>query len=66
MKHCRRFSAVLLAAAAWSASAGDAHIIVGVDQACPAGTVSRGPSYRWEHGRFVREGWVCEDRQTRN
>jgi len=66
MKHCRTLVAAILVGVAFSASAGDAHITVPVDQACPAGTTSAGASYRWDHGRFVREGWVCEDRQTRN
>ena len=66
MKHCTRLIAVILAGMACSASADNTQVIVSVDQACPAGTTSRGASYRWEHGRFVREGWVCDDRQTRN
>jgi len=66
MKHCRTLVAAILVGVAFSASAGNAHITVGVDQACPAGTTPRGAAYRWDHGRFVREGSVCEDRQTRN
>lgn len=27
---------------------------------CPAGTAAYVPSYEWEDGRFVRNGWVCE------
>jgi hypothetical protein len=28
--------------------------------ACPAGTYASTPSYEWQDGRFVRNGWVCE------
>ena len=66
MKHCCTLVAAILAGLAFSASAHNADISVGVDQACPAGTTPKGASYRWDHGRFVREGSVCEDRQTRN
>ena len=66
MKHCRTLLAVILAGVAFSASAREHHVIVRVEQACPSGLVSKGPSYRFENGRFVREGWVCEDLQGRN
>ena len=66
MKHCLTLVAVILAGVAFSASARDADFIVGVDQHCPAGTVSNGPAYHFEDGRFVRDGWVCTDRQGRN
>jgi hypothetical protein len=66
MKHCRTLVAVILAGVAFSASAREADFIVGLTQACPAGTVSKGPSYRFEDGRFVREGWVCAEFQQGN
>ena len=66
MKHWHTLVALILAVVAFSASARDADFVIGVDQACPAGTVSNGPAYHWEHGRFVRDGWVCTDRQGRN
>ena len=55
--------AAALAAVAFSSSASEIDVIVGLDQACPAGTVSNGPAYRWANGRFVREGWSCTDIQ---
>jgi hypothetical protein len=64
MKHA--LVAAILAGVAISASARDADFTIGVDQACPAGTVSQGPAYHFEHGRLVRDGWVCTDRQGRN
>lgn len=27
---------------------------------CPAGTYASVPSYEWQDGRFVRNGWLCE------
>jgi hypothetical protein len=66
MKHYRTFVVAILAGIAFSASARNADITVGMDQACPAGTTSKGASYQWDHGRLVRKGSVCEDRQTRN
>ena len=64
MKHT--LVAAMLAAVAFSASARDADFVVGEDQACPGGTISSGPAYHWEDGRFVRDGWVCTNRQDRN
>ena len=66
MKHSRTLVALMLAVVAFSASARDADVIVGVDQACPGGTLSTGPAYHFEDGRFVRDGWVCTNRQDRN
>ncbi|HWM42648.1 MAG TPA: hypothetical protein VNP36_09450 [Burkholderiales bacterium] len=66
MKHWQTLVALILAVVAFSASARDADFIVGLDQFCPAGTLSKGPSYRFEQGRFVREGWVCASFQQGN
>lgn len=52
--------AAILACTALSASAGEPDVVVGLEQACPAGFVSRSLSYRWDDGRFVRDGRVCE------
>jgi hypothetical protein len=62
----RTLVAVILAGVAFSASARNADFTVGLNQACPAGTVSKGPAYRFDDGRFVREGWVCADFQQGN
>lgn len=34
---------------------------------CPAGFYASVPSYEWQNGHFVRNGWVCDslDRQDR-
>jgi hypothetical protein len=66
MKHWRTLVALMLAVVAFSASAREPDFTVGLDQACPAGTLSKGPAYRFEDGRFVREGWVCADFQQGN
>jgi hypothetical protein len=29
-------------------------------QDCPPGTTSVHPNYKWQDGRFLRDGWVCE------
>ena len=49
-----------------SASASEPDVVVGLEQACPAGTVSKSLSYRWENGRFVRDGRVCESLYGKN
>jgi hypothetical protein len=68
MKYRRTLVAAILALAASSASAsaGAPDVVVGLDQSCPAGTTSRGLSYTWEGGRFVRDGRVCEDLHGKN
>lgn len=66
MKYRRTLVVAILAIAASSASAGTPDIVVGLDQSCPAGTTSRGLSYTWEGGRFVRDGRVCEDLYGKN
>jgi hypothetical protein len=60
MKYSRTFAALILAGAAFSSSAQDTPVVVGPDQACPAGTATHVPSYTWQDGRFVRDGWLCE------
>lgn len=66
MKYFRTLVAVAFAVVAYSASASVPDLVVGLDQACPAGTTTKGPAYRWNGGkvgnggRFVREGWACE------
>jgi hypothetical protein len=65
MKYRRTLVAAILAGVAFSASAREPDLIVGLDEACPASTVPN-PSYRWENGRFVRDGWVCTDVHARN
>jgi len=68
MKYSRTLVAVILACTAFSASAsaGEPDVVVGLEQACPAGTISKGISYRWEDRRFVRDGRVCESLYGRN
>lgn len=60
MNYCRTLVAAILACTAFSASAGERDVVVGLEQACPAGMTSKGLSYRWQDGRFVRDGRVCE------
>ena len=60
MKYCRTLVAVLLTGAAFSAWAQDADVIVESNEACPAGTAPSVPSYAWEDGRLVRDGYLCE------
>ena len=60
MKYFRALVAAGLAGVAFSAPAQDADVIVESDQACPAGTAPSVPSYSWDDGRFVRDGYLCE------
>lgn len=62
MNYCRTLVAAILACTAFSASASasEPDVVVGLEQACPAGMTSKGLSYRWQDGRFVRDGRVCE------
>jgi hypothetical protein len=60
MKYRHALIATLLAATAFSASAQDADVVVGPQEACPAGTAESVPSYRLEDGRLVRDGTLCE------
>jgi hypothetical protein len=56
LKYHRTLAAAILAGIAFSASA-DVH--VDSTEACPAGTFQN-PSYHWENGHFVRDGWACQ------
>lgn len=60
MKLTRTLIATILMGIAFSASAQDADVYVDSAEACPAGTFASLPSYEWEDGRFVRDGWFCE------
>jgi hypothetical protein len=68
MNYCRTFVAAVLACTAFSASASarEPDVVVGLEQACPTGTISSGLSYRWDDGRFVRDGRVCESLYGKN
>ena len=66
MKYFRALVAASLAGVAFSASAQDADVIVESGQACPAGTARSVPSYSWEDGRFVQDGYLCESLYTGN
>jgi hypothetical protein len=68
MNYHRTLVAAILAVTAFSAwaSASAPDVVVGLDQSCPAGTISRGLSYQWENGRFVRDGRVCEHLHGKN
>ena len=60
----RKIAAVLLSSFALSAWAFDsARDTVADPQACPAGT-DASAHYKWQDGRFVRDGWVCQVRST--
>ena len=53
-------AALLLSSFALSASAYELRQnTVSDPQACPAGTEASA-HYKWQNGRFVRDGWVCE------
>jgi hypothetical protein len=65
MKYCLALVAVILAGTA-SASALERDIVIELDQECPRGYVSRSISYRFEKGRFVRDGRVCESLYGKN
>jgi len=56
--------AVLLAAIGHGALArGFPEAVVMEAANCPADTAATGgPSYVWSDGRFVFEGWICEDK----
>jgi hypothetical protein len=60
MNYRHLVAGTILATAAFSASALDRNVTVELDEACPAGTAQGVPTYSWEGGRFVRDGWVCE------
>jgi hypothetical protein len=64
LKYRRALVAAVLAGIAVSASAAslppEADVFAGSGQACPAGTFESSPSYHWQNGHFVRDGWVCE------
>jgi hypothetical protein len=68
MNTCRTLVAAILACTAFSvsASAGEPDIVVGLEEACPRGTISKSLSYRWEDRRFVRDGRVCESLYGKN
>jgi hypothetical protein len=68
MNYSRTLVAAILASTAVSvsASASDPDVVVGPEQACPAGTISKGISYRLEDRRFVRDGRVCESLYGKN
>jgi len=60
----KRIIAALFLAAIASASfaqavgnSGEPH--VASPQDCPAGTTTS-PYYKWQDGRFVRDGWICQ------
>ena len=58
--------AAILASTAFSASASEPDIVVGLEEACPRGFISKSLSYRWDDGRFVRDGRVCESLLGKN
>ena len=68
MNYSRILVALILAgiATSASASAGEPDIVVGLEQECPRGTISKSVSYAWENGRFVRDGRVCESLHGKN
>ena len=60
LKYSRTLVAALLAGIALSASASDPDVYADSAEACPAGYSESVPSFRWEDGRFVRDGVLCE------
>ena len=56
----RKIAAALLSGLALSASANDfGRDFDAKPQDCPAGS-DASAYYKWQDGRFVRDGWVCE------
>jgi hypothetical protein len=53
-------AAAALAGFAFAASAAQDQTHAASADACPPGTYSTVPSYKWQGGHFVPEGWVCE------
>jgi hypothetical protein len=66
MKYCLTLVAAILASTAFSASASEHDIVVGLGESCPRGYISKSLSYRWDDGRFVRDGRVCESLHGKN
>jgi hypothetical protein len=66
MKYCLTLVAAILATTAFSASASEHDIVVGLEESCPRGFISKSLSYRWNDGRFVRDGRVCESLHGKN
>jgi hypothetical protein len=66
LKHSRTLVAAILAGSAFSALAQDANVPMDADvyapsaDACPDGTIPSVPSYRFEDGGLVQDGWLCE------
>lgn len=60
LKYSLPLVAAILAASTFPASAQDPDVFADSAEACPAGYTELVPSYRWEDGRFVRDGVVCE------
>jgi hypothetical protein len=60
LRHVVAVTSAVLAGVAFWASAQDADVTVGSEDACPAGTYASVPSYRWQDGQFVRDGWLCK------
>ena len=59
----RKIAVVLLSGFALSASAYDfGRDVVSNPAACPANS-DASPHYKWQDGRFVRDGWVCQIHQ---
>jgi len=58
----RKIAALLLSCLALSASASDfgPDTVLNAED-CPAGT-DASAFYKWQHGGFVRDGWVCRIR----
>ena len=66
MKYCLTLVAAVLAATAFSTSASEPDVVVGLEEACPRGFISKSLAYRWDDGRFVRDGRVCESLHGKN
>ena len=66
MKYCLTLVAAILAGAAFSTSASERDLVVGLEEACPRGFISKSLSYRWDDGRFVRDVRVCESLHGKN
>jgi hypothetical protein len=66
LKYRRTLAAAILAGVAFSASAQDAKVPMEADvhassaDACPRGTFSSLPTYKWQNGHVKHDGWLCE------
>lgn len=62
----KRTIAALFLAAFATVSFAQEDVTVANADSCPAGTFASVPSYAWQDGGFVRDGWLCESLDQRD